>query len=147
MKDQPKLPQNELLAELLAKNADDAVVFKGYIGPDRGKDRILLYENLIDLSKCFEIKISDILHHTEAPKSILPFGGVILWLKKDSEVISRETVGKSESITTNNSFRSTKDEVIEIRAGRLQIIIENAKFAGGQPCHHDIYTGLKNNVF
>ena len=131
----PNLRQNELLVELLAKNAEDAIVYKGYIGPDKGEEHILLYPDIADLSKCFEIKISDIITHAEAPKSILPFGGVILWLKKDSEVISRHTVGKSDSAGLSDKIQTINDEVVQIHAGRLTMTIEKANIVVGNIPH------------
>jgi hypothetical protein len=138
----PNLPQNELLTELLAKNAENAVTVMGYIGPDEGEDYILLYENLVDLSKCLEIKTNDIIHYTEAPKSVLPFGGVVLWLKENSEVISRLNVGRSKEVIADNKFQLENNKSVEIRAGRLFIVIEKEifswdKFHGSHPCIHE----------
>jgi hypothetical protein len=131
MSKKPNLPQNPLLAELLAKKVEGAVTYMGYIGPEEYPDHIILYESLTDLSKSLDIKKSDVLHYAEAPKTILPFGGVILWLKKDSEVISRPTAKKEEIEGANSIIAPIRDAAVSVKSDRLNLTIEKASVSVG----------------
>ena len=87
MEAKTEIPKNVILTELLKiKNAKGSVAFMGYIGPDPdGKpEYISLYQDIFDLSKWLEIKKDDIIYFTEVPESVLPFGGIILWVSKSS---------------------------------------------------------------
>lgn len=82
-----EIPQNVILQELLKiKNAKGSVAFMGYIGPDPDDkpEYISLYQDIFDLSKWLEIKKGDIIYFTKVPESVLPFGGIILWVSKSS---------------------------------------------------------------
>jgi hypothetical protein len=87
-------PENPVLAKLVAAGAANAIPLRGYVGPSTTRGRVSLYPSLDDLSNSVEIASSDILHFEAAPESVLPYGGVIVWLKKDAEITRRrvETV-------------------------------------------------------
>jgi hypothetical protein len=87
MEAKTEIPQNVILTELLKiKNAKGSVAFMGYIGPDPDDkpEYISLYQDIFDLSKWLEIKKDDIIYFTKVPESVLPFGGIILWVSKSS---------------------------------------------------------------
>jgi hypothetical protein len=133
MSEYPKPDYNPLLARLLAIKAYDAISLLGYVAPHDDEDRIVLYPNLFELSKSFEFKRHDIIYQEEAPKSILPFGGFIFWLKKDSEVISR-FIGKSE----NGGFVEkihAGEETLKISLGRLSLTML-IPVLHTSPCRH-----------
>jgi len=83
----PEPPKNVILAELLTiDNANGSVAFMGYVGLDPDNAHISLYQDIFDLSKRLEIKKSDIIYFTSVPQSVLPFGGIILWVPKTSVI-------------------------------------------------------------
>jgi hypothetical protein len=132
----PNLPQSKLLAELLAKKTGETVTYIGYIGPEEGPDQVVLYQDLEDLSKCVSIKTNDIVHYVAAPESLLPFGGVILWLKKDSDVTPNapaETTVAAQPAAQAQPENGVQEEISE---SRLEITVKRASFAvrAPQPC-------------
>jgi hypothetical protein len=133
MSEYPKPDYNPLLARLLAIKAYDAISLIGYVALHEEEDRIALYPNLFDLSKSFEFKHHDIIYQEEAPKSILPFGGFIFWLKKDSEVISRQ-IGKSGDDNFGSKIQAANEEIVKIQLGRLSLTML-IPVLHTSPCH------------
>jgi hypothetical protein len=77
-----------LLGRLLAHGAGaDAHAFRGYIGPETRDGKVRLYPSLGDLTFSIEIAEADILESVAAPETLLPHGGVVLWVKRDAEVV------------------------------------------------------------
>jgi hypothetical protein len=105
-------PENPVLAKLVAAGAVNAIALTGYIGPPITGGRITLYPSLADLSSSVEIASSDILHFEPVPETILPYGGVIVWVKKEAEIARRHVENVSALPTSN---------LVEVRAGRLRI--------------------------
>jgi hypothetical protein len=125
------LPQNQLLGSLLANNAEDTIAHQGYIAYNGTEDSILLYPSIYNLSKSFEIKVADILYSAPAPESVLPFGGVILWLKKDSEIIARHALQEGEDHVSSNEIEPADEKSVNINADRLNISVEQANLTLG----------------
>ena len=117
-------PENPVLAKLVAAGAANAIPLRGYVGPSTTRGRVSLYPSLDDLSNSVEIASSDILHFEAAPESLLPYGGVIVWLKKDAE-IPRRRVETVRAVP--------RADRVEVRAGRLRIF-RGAKLAPQPPC-------------
>ena len=113
-----KIPENPLLAKLVAAGASNVMPLQGYVGPSTRETHITLYPNLNDLSESFEIAKTDILHFAETPETVLPYGGMVVWVKKDAQIISRrsESVGNLKGAEARSNFT-------EINRGRLRIKI------------------------
>lgn len=69
----------------------DVVKLQGYVGPGDDADHIRLYPSLDDLSEHLEIAKADIVHHADAPESVLPHGGTFVWVKKGANVALHRT--------------------------------------------------------
>jgi hypothetical protein len=108
------LRENPLVAQLIAKGAETAMMLRGFVGPSAIKGYVRLYPRLQNLSDSVEIARADILHSVEAPQSVL--GAVILWVKKDAK-ISVNRVGVSQPADT------PAENLVEFRKGRLRIRI------------------------
>lgn len=79
------LRAHPLLSQIL--DAGSAVrAFRGYIAPSKSSDKVLLYPTLGDLSFHLEISRDDIVATAEAPETLLPHGGVVLWVQPDAEI-------------------------------------------------------------
>jgi hypothetical protein len=109
-----KLEENPLLSKLLKSGASDSVTFLGYIG-HVDENYINFYQDIFNLSNWLVINTIDVIHYEEAPKSLLPFGGVILWLNKDSKVKFKSVHDKSE--------KELKSSDVGIPANRLELIV------------------------
>jgi hypothetical protein len=129
------IPENPLLARLLVVDgAANAITLRGYVGRSTAEGYVNLYPKLDDLSESLEIAQADILHFSEVPESVMPYGAMILWVKKDAQITHRR--GKTPE-------RANLDE--EVRAGRLRIRVPKISndlrrvcasfcFGGCRPC-------------
>jgi hypothetical protein len=128
------LEENALLRNLVTDGeVPDAVTFLGYIGRSANEGVITLYPTLNDLSFGVEIAESDILHSTQASESELPYGGMVLWVRKDAEVTVRSVrkvqagrLGGAGPVRTRLTGPQVKGTVpaeapSEVRKGRLVI--------------------------
>jgi hypothetical protein len=108
-----KIPEHPLLSYLKEGNASNVVTVKGYVGPSSSPDHIRLYADLADLSESVDIARSDILYFAEAPDTVLPLGGTVIWLKKEARIVVRsvETAALTPKL----------DEGVELSRGRLRI--------------------------
>lgn len=121
MEAKTEVPKNVILTELLKiNNAKGSVAFMGYIGPepDGKPEYISLYQDIFDLSSWLEINKHDIIYFTEVPESVLPFGGIILWVPKSSII-------KFQSIKCEDAeFDKYTEE--GLRAGSLGLVMGQA---------------------
>jgi len=120
----PTPPENPVLAKLVGAGAANAIALRGYIAPSTARGRVSLYPRLDDLSNSVEIASSDILHFEAVPESVLPYGAVIVWLKKDAE-ITRRRVETVRAVP--------RADRVEVRAGRLRIF-RGANVPPPPPC-------------
>lgn len=108
------LPENPLLKRLVAGGAASAISFQGYFGPAAAEGCISLYRSLDDLSESIEIGEGDILDFAELPESVLPLGGVIVWVKRDATITRRSSQAvKSVDVST------AKSDLVQV--GRLRM--------------------------
>jgi ferredoxin len=77
---------NPLLARLLSHGVD-AIAFRGYVGPSKKEGTIRLYPTLGFLNVFIDIGLDDIVETAPAPTTVLPHGGMIVWVKSDAEVV------------------------------------------------------------
>lgn len=131
MPELPNLKPHPLLTELLKGKTEDIITYQGYVGYNDG-NHILLYEDMFDLSNSFEISVKDIIVSAEAPKSNFPFGGVVVWLKKGSEVINRSTERFGNEYS-RDIIRVVNDTTVQISAGRIAMVV-SIKPAPIHPC-------------
>lgn len=110
---QPELPENPLIAELIARGAENARVLQGFIGPSRDEYHITLYQSLDRLGDTVEIRREDVLHAVKSPRSGL--GAVILWVNDEAQLSVRRTQAESHQPKTGpGSLR-------EVSKGRLRM--------------------------
>ena len=77
-----------ILSRLLEQSEGaGARAFRGYIGPSKAEGGVWLYPSLGDLSFSIEIREADILDTADAPETLLPHGGTIVWVRTDAEVV------------------------------------------------------------
>ena len=109
---QPEFQENPLIAELLARGAENARVLQGFIGPSRDADHITLYQSLDRLGDTVEIRRDDVLHSVSPPSSAL--GAVMVWVNHDAKLhISR---------TRDDFGQATKSGTLhEMAKGRLRM--------------------------
>lgn len=109
----PEFEENPLIAELLARGAENAKVLQGFIGPSRDDGHITLYQSLERLGDTVEIRREDVLHSVRSPRSGL--GAVILWIKEDAQLSVRKTHAEDRRPTAGpGSLR-------EVAKGRLRM--------------------------
>ena len=108
------LPENPLLKRLFDGGAGSAISFQGYVGPAGTEGAIGLYRSLDDLSESIEIAQGDILDFAELPESVLPLGGVIVWIKRDATITYR-----SSRAVKSVDASAAKSDLVE--AGRLRM--------------------------
>jgi hypothetical protein len=114
----PEFRENPLVAELLAKGADDARVLRGFIGASRDEKYITLYQSLDRLGDTIDIPRDDVLHVIDAPRSNL--GAVILWVRNSANVSVRRTQ-KNSAPRTGAGSRGQ-----EVTKGRLRMNLRPA---------------------
>jgi hypothetical protein len=106
------IPVHPLLAKLVAKPGPaNVIALKGYVGPSETEDRVTLYPRLGDLSECLEIARTDILAFEPAAETVLPQGGMIVWVNKDTKITHR----RAETVKTQAG------NFVEVRRGRLRM--------------------------
>ncbi|MCU6498250.1 hypothetical protein LPN04_10645 [Rugamonas sp. A1-17] len=110
-----KIPEHPLLSYLKEHNASNVASVKGYVGPSTRDGYVRMYADLADLSDAVDIPRNDILYFAEAPDSVLPLGGTIVWLKKDAQVV----VSKVET----SALKPRAEEALELSRGRLRILV------------------------
>jgi hypothetical protein len=133
------LQPHALLGRLLAHGAGaDARVFRGYVGPSPANGRVSLYPSLGDLTFSIEIAEKDILESVDAPETLLPHGGTLIWVKRDAEVVFHgqqvrtvavRSLGHSEARPVARvvspvgpaAVRTAAARLVEVQRGRLQI--------------------------
>ena len=141
------LGENALLRNLVTDGeAPNAVTFLGYIGRSANEGVITLYPTLNDLSFGVEIAESDVLHATEAAESELPYGGMVLWVRKDAEVTVRSVrkvqasrlggAGPVRARLTGPQVKGTAaaENPSEVRKGRLVIRMPGRKTVRDDDC-------------
>ena len=83
-----------------------------------------MYPRLDDLSESHEVARADILYFTEVPESVMPFGGMMIWVKMDAQIIHRQ--GQAASGT----------DLAEVRRGRLRILMPlRRRLTDAPDCH------------
>jgi len=137
-----------LLGKLLSTSGGaDAYVFRGYIGPSSTEGLVRLYPSLGDLTFSVEIPEKDIIEFTDAPERLLPYGGVTIWVKRDSEVVlhgekvttqpvrSLSRFDRRTACLTASSANATPGNFVEVSRGRLQVRVRRAARDSCASCH------------
>ncbi len=123
------LRPHPLLSRLLAVGAD-VKAFRGYVGPERDGKRVRLYPSLGDLGFCIEIDKSDIVASAQAPETLLPHGGTVIWVRPDADVVCRgdrvNTVAargpRREAAHNATTVGATElSRLVEVQKGRLSV--------------------------
>ena len=131
------LQVHPLLMKLGIEGATNTTSLLGYVGPSTNEGHVRLYSSLEDLSNSVEIRREDILHSSPTPDSVLPYGGTIIWLRKDAQV----TYQRTEKTVVSAPVETNP---FEVNRGRLRIRVQgglrSAKcasycFGGCKPCH------------
>jgi hypothetical protein len=106
------IPIHPLLEKLVGKpGPTNVIALMGYVGPSEGGDRVMLFPSLGDLSECLEIARTDILAFEPAAEAVLPHGGMIVWVKKDTEITHRR----------GDTVKTQVGNFVEVRQGRLRM--------------------------
>jgi hypothetical protein len=121
---QPKINENPLIGELIARGAENSSVLRGFIGPSRDDRYVTLYQNLARLGDTVEIPREAVIHVVEAPGSSL--GAVMLWLKDDAQI----SVRRAQSDAAPKAGPGAKLQ--EVTKGRLRMQLGPAR--GGRTC-------------
>jgi hypothetical protein len=108
------IPVHPLFKKLSAEQMASATTFCGYVGPGSTSEYIKLYPRLDVLAGSFEVATKDILHFEKAPESLLPFGGVAVWLTPGAKVISSH-------VKEGTTLAEPEKEFDETNSGRLRI--------------------------
>jgi hypothetical protein len=108
-----KIPEHPLLAKLGVSGATNVTSLRGYVGPATTDAHVRLYASLDDPSESVEFAHNDVLHYAATPDTVLPFGGTIVWLKKDAEV----TFHRAE----RSAAVKADPNALEVNRGRLRI--------------------------
>jgi hypothetical protein len=124
-----RLPENNsLLTKLLAtEGVANAMVLRGYVGPTTAEGNVTLYPRIDDVSECFEIAPDDILHSVVVPESVLPYGGTMIWVRKNANIVHRrvETSARLSDRIGNVNRPETEAGFAEVRKGRLRIQVRS----------------------
>jgi hypothetical protein len=131
------LQVHPLLKKLGVEGAANAISLTGYVGPASHDGNLRLYSSLEDLSNSVEVRREDVLHSAPTPESVLPYGGTIIWLKKDAQV----TYHRTEKTVVSAPVETN---ALEVKQGRLRIRLRGGLrradcasycFGGCKPCH------------
>jgi hypothetical protein len=119
-----KIEMNSILDSATKKKVGDGIPLLGYIGQSNNENLVVLYKDVLTPCDTMEIASEDIVHLIQAPNKILPFEGVIIWVKKDAPITYKRTLS-----TTPN------DIVAKRQAGRLLVSV-TGKFASDDCSSH-----------
>jgi hypothetical protein len=114
--DRDPLSEHPILARLLTDGGPDVRAYRGYVGTSGREGYLTIYPSLADLSKSFEIRVSDILHVEEIPEIFAPFGAIMLWVKADADVAARAVATSTGAATASGA------DLVESRYGRLRML-------------------------
>jgi hypothetical protein len=106
-----EIEANPLIAELLARGAESAMMLQGYVGPSMDAEQLRLYPQLNNLLESIDIPRSDIVHVVESPRSGL--GGVIVWVKKDAQLAVRRV--------ERTDVQPRRPRLVDVNKGRLSM--------------------------
>lgn len=124
-----KLQENPLVGKLTRSGSTQSMTFWGYIGESR-EGFITLHSSLENLGDSLEIPVADILHVEDVPESVLLFGGKVVWVRRDAEVIRRQdkvagTLDKNLRTLASSErppgMGAQDDSLVEREEGRLRI--------------------------
>jgi hypothetical protein len=84
----PHLAVNPVVARLAQSKGEFLLLTRcmGYVGPSSGPGIVRLYFRLTDFSQYIEFKESAVVRTSRAPKSMLPSGGVFIWVKANTPI-------------------------------------------------------------
>jgi hypothetical protein len=120
-KENVKIPENPMVARLMATGTATARTLYGYVGSSRSEEYVTLYPSLRNLTTSMEIARADILEFMELTAPGQP---VILWVKNDAQIAIRRvaTMGSAEG-------------------GRLQMQLGAGLFEPVENCHSNCNAG------
>jgi hypothetical protein len=106
------------LSHIGATGADDFAVAKGYIGPSSKEGYVRIYPTLDNTSEWMEFAKTDILGFAEAPATLLPLGGTVVWLKKGVNV----AIHRVATVSAGSKPVEPPNTAV-INAGRLRMLL------------------------
>jgi hypothetical protein len=113
-----EIQANPLIAALLDKGAETAMMLQGYVGSPPKEEYVRLYPVLGDLRKTIDVARSDILHFVDSPRSAL--GAIIMWVKKDAQIVISRV--DNSAITAPAPRRA---RFVDINKGRLRMRVKS----------------------
>ena len=124
------LGAHPLLKQLL-EVGPNVRAFRGYVAPEKDSGRVRLYPSLGDLTFCIDINKSDIVASADAPETLLPHGGTVIWVKPDAEVVchgdrintvvARRSRQAGALDASSASVGKSAGPLVEVQTGRLNI--------------------------
>lgn len=72
---------------------------RGYLGESSEKKHVRVYLD-VELRRFVDIPADGIVHAEEIPKSVMPLGGVYLWVSEDARILHRGAWAAPEDPTT-----------------------------------------------
>jgi len=136
------LEVNPLLSRLVSHGVESSV-FKGYVGPSDDDGAIRLYPSMGFLRFSIEIRRGDIVDTEPAPTSLLPYGGTVVWVRSDAQVVlhgdtvttvpvralQRPAPAMTEAATTPRVSES--GNYVDIERGRLRMSVPAGRLGAG----------------
>lgn len=116
-----KIEDHPLLTKLGLSGATNATSLTGYVGPSGNADTVRLYSSLENLSESVEVLRKDILHSASTPDTVLPYGGTIIWLRKDSQVTFHRSQHTAVFQPADNLQAPAAGDPLVVSRGRLNI--------------------------
>ena len=107
------------------KRIGDSVPILGYAANTDGKDTVLLYKDVLTPCDTMEISLKDVTHSLKAPEHVLPYNGIILWVRRDAPITYKRTLS-----ITPDTFIAQK------RVGRLVASIGGSRVADDDCTSH-----------
>jgi hypothetical protein len=120
------IPVNPVLMSVMQAGGNNAITFRGYVGPSSADAYISVYPSLDDLSQSVEISKSDILGFADLPDSVMPLGAKIIWVK-NSAIVTRRGAA-----TLQGTIPNQQADVREV--GRLRMQVRSALQREGETC-------------
>lgn len=126
------VPLNEHpLLRQLGQRPEDAVAILGYVRPSEDGKRVTVFARLDSLEESVDIEASDVLATADAPESVLPLRGTMLWIKKGAHVtyrhvVQRTLVPEQLPVSFTQSQKTISPRVpggLELQRGRLRMRI------------------------
>ena len=125
----PDLTEHFLLKQI-GNEPENAVSLFGYVRLSDDGRRVTLYSQIERPNESAEFAAADVLASSEAPETVLPYHGTVVWVRRDTQVTYRYSdtrVTKAQLLPTTftkaEPTLSSNARVGEVRRGRLRMRI------------------------